>query len=93
MQLVQETVSIPKEMKEIKDCLVSLATDIHQGKSISEVSADILPKLFMAVEGYQSLGEEAKSPEASVALGLMGGQIGAAFLTPKAVVVVAPVQA
>lgn len=80
MNLVQETVSVPKEAKDVKDLLVLLCQDIKAKKSTAEIAADALPKLMAAIDGFDKLGEEAKDASMPVLAGLMAGQVAAVFL-------------
>jgi len=84
VELVTETVSVPKEAKEVKDLLVQLVADIKAKKTAVEIAGNSLPKLMAAIDGFEKLDEEAKSPQIAVLVGLLGGQIGELFLTPEA---------
>lgn len=84
IELVQQTVQIPKEMKDVKDLLVVLVKDIKAKKSVAEISGDALPRLVAAIDGFDKLGEEAKSPQAAMLGGLLAGEIGEIFLAPAA---------
>lgn len=81
--LVDTTVKEPKEMKDIRISLRELLIDIRKGKSIGAISAENLPGLMAAVEGYEQLGDEAKTAESNNSIGLMSGDISYAIRTPK----------
>lgn len=53
--------NVPKESKEVIDALTALVADLKAKKSLVEISTDMLPKLLIAVEGYDQLGAELKS--------------------------------
>lgn len=61
MNLVKVEMEVPKEGKEIVDCVASIIKDLKAKKPIAEVAAGNLTKLFAAVEGFDQLGEELKS--------------------------------
>lgn len=81
VQLVSETVMVPKEAKEVKDLLLTLVKDIKAKKSVSEITSDCFPKLVTAIEGFDQLSAEAKAPQIAVLAGLLGGQVGEILLT------------
>lgn len=64
MDLVKVEVELPKEMKEVADCLIALTVDIKAKKPIMEIAAGALPKLMVAVDGFNKIGEESKSAQA-----------------------------
>ena len=61
MQTVQVVLVVPKESKEVVDALVSILQDVKAKKSIGEIAAGALPKIIVAVEGFDQLDDEAKS--------------------------------
>jgi hypothetical protein len=79
MELVQETVSLPKESKEIKDCVVDIIVKLKGGAKVTDLVVEEFPALQRAVTGYAALPEEMKSKEEVVLAGLMAGQIVAAL--------------
>lgn len=54
-------INVPKESKDVIDALVVLIADLKAKKSLVEISSDMLPRLLVAVEGYDQLGDELKS--------------------------------
>jgi hypothetical protein len=79
VQLVQETVDLPKESKEIKDCIVEVITKIKAGAKPAELVVAEFGKLQQAIEGYTALPAELKDKHEYVLAGLMAGQILAAL--------------
>lgn len=61
MQVVAVTMDVPKEGKEVIDALAGLVADFKAKKPVAEVVAGNLGKLLAAIEGFDQLGEEAKS--------------------------------
>lgn len=90
MQLVDVTVQVPKEAKEVADLLVVLAMDIKAKKSVAEIAGDALPKALAAAEGISALGEEIKAPEMAALAGLLAGQLIALFMPAPAAPAPAP---
>lgn len=60
MESVQVALNVPKESKEVLDCVLGVWRDLKDKKSVSEVAAGSLPALMTAVDGYEKLGAEAK---------------------------------
>lgn len=80
VEMVEQTVQLPKEAKEVKDALVNLVKVMKDKKPMSEIIASELPYLMKAVEGYEKLGEEAKTPEIAMVFGVLGGEVGAILM-------------
>lgn len=74
--MVAETVQVPKEAKDVKDLILVMVQDIKAKKSAAEIAGDALPKLMAAIDGFDKLGDEAKTPQIAVLGGLLGGQVG-----------------
>lgn len=79
VELVQETVSIPKESKEVKDCIVDVVTKMKAGVPLVQLVVAELPALEKAVAGFSALPEELKAKEEAVLAGLLAGQLIAAL--------------
>ena len=73
--LVDLTVKVPKETEDVRQLLLTLVQDIKDKKSVVDISADALPKLIAAVDGWDKLGEEAKTKEAYDCFALTGSGI------------------
>ena len=56
---------VGKESKEVLDCVFAIVEDIRAGKPVAQIAAENLPALFTAVEGFDKLDDEAKSPQRS----------------------------
>ena len=82
MELVQVQVAVPKEANDIKILLVALVASIKAKKSLGEITADVLPKLMSAIEGFDKLGEEAKSQEMINLYGLLAADIAKVLAAP-----------
>jgi hypothetical protein len=79
VQLVQETVDLPKESKEIKDVIVDVITKLKAGVKPAELVVAEFGALEQAIAGYSALPEELKDKHEYVLAGLMAGQILAAL--------------
>lgn len=90
MQKVMVQMEVPKECKEVVDLIAAILTDIKMKKSLAEVASGNLPKLFVAVEGFDQLGAEFMSDGQDEVAGYLVQQMMAAF---KAAPVVAPAPA
>ncbi len=90
MQKVMVQMEVPKECKEVVDLVAAILTDIKMKKSLAEVASGNLPKLFVAVEGFDQLGAEFMSDGQDEVAGYLVQQMMAAF---KAAPVVAPAPA
>lgn len=71
MELVDVALKVPKEMNDIKVALVGLVEDIKAKKGVASIIAENIPALMAAIEGFDKLGEEAKSAEAYNLYGLL----------------------
>jgi hypothetical protein len=60
VEVVQYSMSVPKESKEVVDAVSAIVEHFKAGKSVVEAAA-LLPAVMVAVDGVQKLGEEAKS--------------------------------
>jgi len=75
MEFVEQVVKLPKELSEVKKALVELVADIAAKKEISILIAENLPLLMAAIEGFDKMGEEIKTPEAANVAALLGAEI------------------
>lgn len=75
VQLVQETVDLPKESKEVKDAIVDIIVKMKAGVKLPELVVAEFGKLQAAVDGYSAIPEEMKDKHEYVLAGLMAGQI------------------
>lgn len=87
MQKVVIQMEVPKECKEVVDLMAAILTDIKMKKPLVEIASSNLPKLFVAVEGFDQLGAEFMSEGQDEIAGYLVQQMMAAF---KAAQVVAP---
>jgi len=60
MNVVKKEVELPKELFEVSTFVVELLKDIVAKRSIAELSAENLPNLIAAVNGFEELKEELK---------------------------------
>lgn len=79
MDTIKLEVVVPKEMQEVSVSLQSLVKAFVEKKPIAEIAATELPKVMVAVDGIQKVGEEAKSAEAADCIALLGSGIYKAF--------------
>ena len=84
--MVDLTIKVPQAAKTFGDALLVLLTDIAAKKDWSVIVGDSLPKFLAALPQYAQLPIEAKTPEFDQYIGLLLGQITAAFLQPQPVV-------
>ena len=83
MELVDVALKVPKEMNDIKVALIGLVEDIKAKKGVAAIVAENIPALMSAIEGFDQLGEEAKSAEAYNLYALLLADL-AKVLTAKA---------
>lgn len=84
VELVQETVSLPKEINDVRKLVVELVKDLKAKKDISLIAAENFPLLMSAFDGFDKLGEELKSPAAVKAGALLAGDLAEVFLSKPA---------
>ena len=75
MQTVQVTREVPKESKEVVDCLTVIIGDVKAKKSIAEIAGDTLPKLVVAIDGFDQVDDEFKSDKKAELAGYLTEQI------------------
>lgn len=75
MILVDQVVKLPKELSEVKFCLVELVADIAAKKDLALIVSENLPNLIKAVEGFDQMAEEIKAPEAANVAALLGAEV------------------
>ena len=75
MLMVEQTVKLPKELSEVKTCLVELVADIVAKKELAVVISENLPNLIQAIEGFDKMAEEVKAPEAVNVVALLGAEV------------------
>lgn len=85
VNLVPVTYQAPKELNDVRVCLVELIKDVKAGKSPAAIAAENLPLLLTMMSGIDQLPTEvreelAKSCETG---GHMGGELLAVLLSPK----------
>jgi hypothetical protein len=81
VEMVEQTVKMPKEAKEVKDALLVLVQAMKAKKPVSEIIAMELPVAMKAIDGFEKIAEEAKTPEIAMVFGVMGGEIGQVLMT------------
>ncbi len=79
MATIPKTLNVPKEMSEVADALAGIIIDIKAKKPLVEILAGNLQKLMVAVEGFDQLDDEQKSPEFANAIGYLVSQLGPLF--------------
>lgn len=80
VQLIEKKVMVPKECDDIAKFLTDLVADIKAKKSVSEIAGENLANLMAAVNGFEALGAEVKTPEAMDCIALLGAGIAKALL-------------
>lgn len=75
MEMIEQVVKLPKELAEVKKCLVELVADIAAKKELAVIVSENLPLLIQAVEGFEKMAEEVKTPEAANVAALLGAEV------------------
>lgn len=60
MEVVKKEIELPKELSEVATLVVELLKDIVEKKDIAAISAENLPLLMTAVNGFDAMKEELK---------------------------------
>lgn len=60
MNVVKKEVELPKELSELSTLVVELLKDIVAKKGVTAISAENLPLLMTAVQGFDLMDEELK---------------------------------
>lgn len=60
MQVIMKELELPKELTEVCVFVVELLRDVVDKKPIAELTAHNLPRLMLAVQGFEHMGEELK---------------------------------
>jgi hypothetical protein len=76
MSNITKTLEVPKEMSEVVDAVTGIVLDIKLKKPVAEILAGNLQKLMTAVEGYEKLDEEQKTPQFVNAVAYLIAQLG-----------------
>lgn len=75
MQLVKKEVELPKELSEVAIFVVEILKDIMAKKDIAAISAENLPNLMAAVQGFENMAEELKDEKVFDVAALMVSDI------------------
>ena len=75
MEFIEQVVKLPKELAEVKKCLVELVADMAAKKELAIIVSENLPLLIQAVEGFEKMAEEVKAPEAANVAALLGAEV------------------
>lgn len=75
MEMIEQVVKLPKELAEVKKCLVELVADIAAKKELAVIVSENLPLLIQAIEGFEKMAEEVKTPEAANVAALLGAEV------------------
>lgn len=87
MSNIEKILQVPKELSEVADALISLVSDIKDKKELAEIIAGNLTKLMTAVEGFEALDEEAKTPQFPNAIGYIVAGLGQIFFVQTKVTI------
>ena len=77
------TVQVTKESHEVFEAIASIIADIKAGKDVALIAAGNLPKLMVAVEGYDLLDDEVKDAQFPETVALGGAKIVKALKVKK----------
>jgi len=61
MAIVNISVPVAQETKDVYDLLIVLVKDLRAKKPVAEIAADALPKLMSAISGCDQIPVEAKN--------------------------------
>ena len=84
MEFIEQVVKLPKELAEVKKCLVELVADMAAKKELAIIVSENLPLLIQAVEGFEKMAEEVKAPEAANVAALLGAEVFKALIKKDA---------
>lgn len=85
----QQTLDLPKELNDIRLCIVELVADIKAKKDLTVIVAETVPNLIRAVEGFDALDAETKDAAALNVGALLLTDLAKLFL-PKPVTTTTP---
>lgn len=82
VELVEIKFQAPKEMNDVRVCLVELLKDIKAGKTVVEITGENFNNLIEAVKGADKVSVEVKQEMAKSAVlaGHLGGEVIGVFL-------------
>lgn len=60
MNFIKKEVELPKELYEVSTLIIELLKDIVEKKDIAVISAENLPLLMAAFQGFDQMSEELK---------------------------------
>ena len=76
IQTMKKEVEVCKESMEVFEALEGLVKSIKEKKDVAVIIAESLPKVMVAVEGFDKLDDEVKNEHFYVTAGLGGARIG-----------------
>lgn len=83
--MVDVTISVPKELNDVRILIVELVKDLKAGKDFTAISAENLGNLMTALQGVDVIPDEVKGPGVAHLVGLLAGDLGEVFLAKSAV--------
>lgn len=78
--MVSESVQLPQGLKDIKDLLVKIVSDLHNKVPVAQMVAGDLLLLEKAIADAGELAADIKSAQMPVFAGLLAGQVAGALL-------------
>lgn len=84
MEVVKKEIEVPKELNEVCVFVVELLKDIVAKKDIAAISAENLPNLMAAVNGFEAMKEELKDDKVFDLAALMVADIVKVFKKKEA---------
>ena len=84
MEVVKKEIEVPKELNEVCVFVVELLKDIVAKKSVTDISAENLPNLMAAVNGFEAMKEELKDDKVFDLAALMVADIVKVFKKKEA---------
>lgn len=84
IQTMKKEVEVCKESMEVFEALEGLVKSIKEKKDVAVIIAESLPKVMVAVEGFDKLDDEVKNEHFYETAGLGGASIVKALVFKKA---------
>jgi len=84
MEVIKKEIEVPKELNEVCVFVVELLKDIIAKKSIAEISAENVPNLMAAVNGFEAMKDELKDDKVFDLAALMVADIVKVFKKKEA---------
>ncbi len=71
MEFVKKELEVPKELNDVAVLIVALVEDMVAKKDLATISAENLPLLMSAIQGFEAMGEELKDEKMYNAIAML----------------------